>query len=514
VVTAFIDPDTVSASLDDAPPPERIGPYRLGELLGQGGMGRVYRAERADGVFEQTIAIKLMRRTRMPLHVAEQFARERQILARLQHRNIAHLYDGGATPEGLSYFVMELVEGRPISQFAAEERLALQPMLMLFRQVCAAVQYAHARLVVHADIKPNNIIVTRDGTAKLLDFGLARVIHDVGDPTAAPAGSLGITQFYASPARRRGETPSTIDDVYSLGVLLRELLKGYRSVPPELRSICNRAAADDPAARYASVDALEEDVEHWLSGLPVQAHGTAWSYIALKFLARHRFVVSSAAVVILMLAGAATALAVLYVRAERAKTQAEQRFNDVRALSRFVLFDVYDRLESVPRALTLRRDIAAKGQQYLDDLAKVPDAPLEVRLEVIEGLRRLAQVQSAPGSASLAQASVARANLARAEAIARALPEDSKWARERALALTRIFIARARLSMGMELNLEATRRSLEDAQRTLGPLLAAGTGDAVGGAGLRASPDAEATGLSLDLAVGGAARLEWVGELP
>ena len=487
----------VSASPDDAPPPERIGPYRLGDLLGKGGMGRVYRAERADGVFEQTIAIKLMRRTRMPLHIAEQFARERQILARLQHRNIAHLYDGGVTPAGLSYFVMELVEGRPISQYVAEERLALQPMLMLFRQVCAAVQYAHARLIVHADIKPNNILVTRDGTAKLLDFGVARVIEDVGDPTAAPSGSLGITRYYASPARRRGETPSTIDDVYSLGVLLHELLKGFRTVPLELRSICKRAAAEDPAGRYASVDALKEDIEHWLAGLPVQAHGTAWSYIARKFLARHRLVVGSAAVVILMLAGAATALAILYVRAERAKTQAEQRFEDVRALSRFVLFDVYDRLEAVPRGLTLRRDIAAKGQQYLDDLARLPDAPLEVRLEVIEGLRRLAQVQGDPGSANLAQAKVARENLARAQTIALNLPDDPRWSRERALALARIFIARARLSMGTELNLEATRTALDDAQRVLSPLVSA-----------RAN-DADARGLAIDLAVERAAQLQW-----
>jgi eukaryotic-like serine/threonine-protein kinase len=297
--------------VDDPSPPDRVGPYRLGALLGKGGMGRVYRAERADGALEQPIAIKLMRRVRMPLHVTEQFARERQILARLQHRNIAHLYDGGITPEAVSYFVMELVDGRPIRQYAAEERLALRPLLMLFRQVCAAVEYAHARLVVHADIKPSNILVTRDGTVKLLDFGVACVIEDVDDPAAAPSGSLGITRYYASPARRRGETPSTIDDVYSLGVLLRELLSGFRNVPSELRSICKRAAADDPAARYASVDVLKEDIERFLARQPVQAHGAAWIYIARKFIARNRLIVTSAAAAILMLVGAATAFAIL-----------------------------------------------------------------------------------------------------------------------------------------------------------------------------------------------------------
>jgi len=488
----------VTAHPDDAPPPERIGPYRLGALLGQGGMGRVYRAERADGVFEQTIAIKLMRRTRMPLRIAEQFGRERQILARLQHRNIAHLYDGGVTPEGLSYFVMELVEGRPISQYAAEEQLALKPTLMLFRQVCAAVQHAHANLVVHADIKPNNILVTNDGTAKLLDFGVARVIEDVGDPTAAPSGSLGITQYYASPARRRGEAPSTIDDVYSLGVLLNELLKRFIQPPIELRSICKRAAADDPAVRYASVDALKEDIERWLAGLPVQAHGTAWSYIVRKFLARHRFAVSSAAVVVLMLAAGATALAILYVRAEHAKTQAEQRFKDVRELSRYVLFDVYDRLESIPRALTLRRDIAVKGQRYLDELANVPDAPLDVRLEVVEGLRRLAQVQGEPGSASLAQVPLALANLARAEKMARALPDDARWSRDRSLALARINLVRTRISMSQELNLQEARRALDETQRLLAPWVVA--------------EDTAAEALATDLAVERAANLQWDGK--
>jgi hypothetical protein len=487
----------VAALLDDTPAPERLGPYRLGELLGKGGMGRVYRAERADGLFEQTIAIKLMRRTRMPAQVVEQFARERQILARLQHRNIARLFDGGVSPEGLSYFVMELVEGRPIAQYAVEMRLPIRPLLLLFRQVCSAVQYAHAHLVVHADIKPNNIIVTSEGAAKLLDFGVARVIADAGEPAAPPSGTLGITHYYASPARRRGEVPSTIDDVYSLGVLLRELLKPFQGVSSELRSICERACAEDPAGRYASVDALKEDVERWLNGFPVHAHGTAWAYMASRFLARHRLAVGAAAAGVLLLVGAASALAVLYMRTERAKTQAEQRFNDVRELSRYVLFDVYDRLEYVPRALTLRRDIAAKGQQYLDDLAQDPNAPLDVRLEVVEGLRRLAVVQGDAGSASLAQVPLARANLVRAEAIARALPEDDRYGRQRALALTRIFIARTRMAMAMELDLTAAQRSLDDAGNMLAPVI-------------RANPqDAEAQGLALDLAVERAAHLQW-----
>ena len=202
-------------ALDEMPPPERLGPYRITGLLGQGGMGRVFRAERADGVFEQVIAIKLTRRTRLPEQVAGQFARERQILARLRHPNIAQLFDGGVTPEGLSYFVMELVEGRPFSQYAVD--LTVRELLTVFRQVCAAVQYAHAHLVVHGDIKPNNIVVTSEGVAKLLDFGVARVIEDTGAGTAdaqsPPTHAIGVTHYYASPARRCGAAPTTADDL-------------------------------------------------------------------------------------------------------------------------------------------------------------------------------------------------------------------------------------------------------------------------------------------------------------
>lgn len=485
---------------EDAAPPDRLGPYRLGELLGTGGMGRVYRAERVDGVFEHTIAIKLMRRTRLPAQMAEQFARERQILARLQHRNVAQLFDGGVSPDGISYFVMELVEGRPIDRYVQEESLDIRSLLMLFRQVCSAVQYAHARLVVHADIKPNNIVVTRDGTAKLLDFGVARVVADIGDPAAASSGSLGITHFYASPARRAGEVAGTADDVYSLGVLMSELLKTKGSVPAELRSICSCASADEPTVRYASVDAMKADIERWLNGFPVHAHGSSWRYVARKFLARHRLAVVAAGAGVLLLTSAATALAVLYVRAEHARQQAEERFTEVRDLSHYVLFDVYDQLESVPRALRLRHNIAAEGQKYLDLLARDPAAPVSVRLEVAEGLRRLALVEGTAGAPSLALTPRATANLARAESIARALPDDALYARERSLALARIFIARSRVSSAIALDMDATRRWLDAAAAVLAPLLAA------------SPPDAEARGLALELAAQRAAQLQWQGK--
>ena len=491
----------LSPVIDEMPPPERLGPFRITGLLGEGGMGRVFRAERADGVFEQTIAIKIMRRTRLPQAVASQFARERQILANLRHPNIAQLFDGGVTSDGLSYFVMELVEGRPISDYAVDEKLTVRALLTVFRQVCAAVQYAHAHLVVHGDIKPNNIVVTSDGVAKLLDFGVARVLDAAGSD-AAPTNAIGVTHYYASPARRLGAAPTTADDIYSLGFLLAELLTRIDGVAVDLRSICTRATAEDPVQRYASVDALDADIERWLNGVPVRAHGRAWGYVTGRFLARHRTGVISAAVAVLLLIGAAIAMSVMYVRAEHARAQAVQNFNDVRALSRYVLFDVYDRLESVPRALTLRRDIAGKGQEYLDRLSRDPGAPAAVRLEVAEGLRRLALVQGGVSSASLSNVKLAQANLARAEQIARAVPDEAAYRRERALAIARILITRSRVSTGVLLDLKATGRSLDTAQAVLAPWL---TGN---------PPDQEARDLSIDLALERIAQLLWEGKNP
>jgi serine/threonine-protein kinase len=490
----------IEAATEDAPPPERIGPYRLGPLLGKGGMGRVFRADRVDGVFEQTIAIKLMRRSRMPALLAAQFARERQILARFQHRNIAQLYDGGVTPDGLSYFVMELVTGRAITQYAREERLPLREVLLLFMQVCSAVKYAHAHLVVHADIKPNNIIVTADGIAKLLDFGVARVLEQSGEESADSSNTLGLTYDYASPARQRGDAPTTVDDVYSLGVLLGELLQPLGKLAPDLCSIWLRAQAADVSARYASVGELQADVERWLDGLPVVAHGKTWPYVAGRFLSRHRLGAALGAAACLLLIGASIGLAVMYVRAEHAKQQAEQRFIDLRALSRYVLFDVYDRLEAIPRSLTLRRDIAAAGQRYLDRLAHDPNAPPEVRIEVIEGLRRLAQVQGSPNSATLAQVPLARANLDRAEALAHALPADPETWRRRALMLARIALARSIIASEQDLDFKRARIALGQAKTLSQSILA------------RDPLDEDAAGLWLDIAVQDAGTLEWQGQ--
>ena len=481
----------------DGPPPERIGRYRIGELLGRGGMGRVFAAERDDGVFEQTVAIKLMRRAVSAGVGVEQFARERQILARLQHRNIAQLFDGGVTEDGHSYFVMELAAGRTITPYVREERLDLTAKIRLFMQICAALRYAHSRLVVHADIKPSNIIVTDDGSVKLLDFGVARVANAGGDAQPVP---LALTREYASPARRRGEVPTTVDDVYSLGVLLEELLGGGSVIPADLHAIVRRARDENVELRYPSVEALSHDLSRWLNRRPVDAYRGGWSYVIGKLLSRHRLAATTAMIGAVALLAAAIGLAVLYGRAEAARDRADQRFADARQLSHYVLFDVYDRLEGVPRALALRRDIAEAGQRYLDRLAHDPNAPPLVRLEVIEGLRRLAQVQAEPGRASLNQVAHARANLDIAAQLARMLPTDREFAFNRVLVLGRVELARARIAGTSDQDFPAAQRALDAATALL---------DSVSP---ESAADPQLRALRRDIAVEQSATLQWGGK--
>jgi serine/threonine protein kinase len=202
----------------------RVGVYQILEEIGSGGMGEVYRASRADGQYDKQVAIKLIRIGLDSPYMIERFRHERQILASLDHPNIARLLDGGTTDDGVPYLVMELIDGIPIDRYCEERDLEVPERLQLFTQVCAAVQYAHQRLVIHRDIKPNNILVTEDGTPKLLDFGIAKIL----DPSAGAETTLvrPMTPEYASPEQIRGEPITTATDVYSLGVVLYRILTG------------------------------------------------------------------------------------------------------------------------------------------------------------------------------------------------------------------------------------------------------------------------------------------------
>jgi serine/threonine protein kinase len=325
-----------------------VGPYRLIREIGSGGMGTVFLAVRNDDAFQRRVAIKVLRRGMDTDAIVRRFRHERQILASLQHPYIAGLLDGGSTSDGLPYFAMEYVQGQNISDFCEARTLDTTARLELFRKVCAAVQYAHQNLIIHRDIKPANVLVTSDGTPKLLDFGIAKLVNpEVGGQTLAPtaAGLQLMTPDYASPEQVRGETVTTATDVYSLGVLLYELLTGRR--PYELTSrsladvahvICHaeperpstavtqpvrgatsphtdrlrrrlagdldnialKALSKEPDRRYASVDQFSEDVRRHLAGLPVIARKDTVGYRAAKFVRRNKGVVAAGAATLIV----------------------------------------------------------------------------------------------------------------------------------------------------------------------------------------------------------------------
>src|SRR5215210_2267496 len=318
----------------------RIGAYRVLAELGSGGMGTVFLAARADAEFERQVAIKVIRRGLDRAEIVSRFRQERQILAGLDHPNIARLLDGGATEEGLPYLVMERVEGVPIDRYSAEASLDLPGKLGLFLKICAAVQYAHRNLIVHRDLKPSNILVTREGEPKLLDFGIAKFLEPGPAEGLTISGERLLTPDYASPEQVLGEPITTSSDVYSLGVLLYQVLCGrppYRiagrtpqelervvceeePLPPsrtlsrgsdteklreqlrgDLDNIVLKALAKEPARRYASVEHLSEDLERYLTGRPVLARSGGWWYRSGKLLRRHRLAAAAAGAVALSL---------------------------------------------------------------------------------------------------------------------------------------------------------------------------------------------------------------------
>lgn len=435
-------------------PPERIGPYRLVDVLGVGGMGTVYRAEREDGLFQQTVAVKLVRQSLLSLATTERFVEERRILARLRHPNIAQLFDGGTDPSGHAYIIMEYLEGEPITSFVGRGASPAPTVLQLFRRVCDAVQYAHQNLIVHADIKPSNILVTPDGTVKLLDFGIARLVDKVGGVTSDSAGGEPMTQGYAAPERQNGQAPTVSSDIYSLGAVLHELLTGKlpgeaaaRITPGDLDAVLRKALAADPARRYASVERFADDLHRSQKRLPVSALPRTWKYTAGLFVRRHRLGVGLTAVAVLGLAAATSITSALYVSAERARAEADLRFGELRDLSKFMIFDLYDELTRIPGATATRLRVADKAQQYLDGLAALPGSPYDVKLETGIGFGRLASVLGVPAQPNLGDLQAARSNLAKAHNQLAALHTAAPERTDVAIELARVLLLQARTTI-------------------------------------------------------------------
>ncbi len=402
-------------------PGTRTGPWEIVKEIGRGGMGTVYLARRADGAFERDVALKLVGPGLDSDAFLERFRRERQILASLAHPNIAALLDGGTTEDGRPYLAMEFVDGRPIDVFCREERVPLEGALRLFRDVCSAVQHAHRNLVVHRDLKPSNILVTKDGVAKLLDFGLARLLTpEAGADRTATENRL-LTPAFASPEQVRGDPVSTASDVYALGVLLYLLVSGrkpYRvstgegyaailnavlneepmrmavaapgaKVPGDLEAIAQKALRKKPAERYGSVDSLSADVERFLAGRPVAARRGSAAYRARKFARRHWTSLAAAALV-----AASLVAGLLAVNAQRRK--AERRFEDVRQLATSYLFEFHDAIRDLPGSTAARALVVKRGLEYLDRLSKEASGDRALTREVAEAYQRVGDAQGNP----------------------------------------------------------------------------------------------------------------------
>ncbi|MGH9934643.1 MAG: protein kinase domain-containing protein, partial [Blastocatellia bacterium] len=479
----------------------RIGPYKIISELGRGGMGAVFLAARDDDQFKKQVAIKLVKRGMDTDFILSRFRHERQILASFDHLNIARLLDGGATEDGLPYFVMEYVAGEPIDRYCDGRRLDTKARLHLFRQVCSAVQYAHRNLVVHRDLKPGNILVTAEGVPKLLDFGIAKILNpemfagSTVQPTATALRMM--TPNYASPEQVRGEAITTASDVYSLGVILYELLTGHRpyhvrsrlphdvarviceqeperpsaaitrieegaepesgqtikltpemvsqardSQPSKLRrqlrgdldNIALMALRKEPQRRYASVEQFSEDIQRSLDGHPVIARKDTFVYRGAKFIRRHKTGVAAATLVVASLLGG------IVVSMRQARI-AEHRFGDLRQLTAYFL-EFHDVIENVPGATPARQRLLERTVGSLDRLAQEAADDVSLQQDLATAYLKVGDVRGRPGFANLGDKAGAlesyRKSLAIREALLNADAGAAQFRRDQAATHDRV----------------------------------------------------------------------------
>jgi serine/threonine protein kinase/tetratricopeptide (TPR) repeat protein len=442
--------DRASAFLDSGVQPARelapcfslsgkqLGPYQLFEPIGQGGMGSVHRAERTDGRFQKQVAVKVALAALHSPELLRRFSAEQQILATLEHPNIARLLDAGVTPEGLPYFVMEFVEGTPVDEFSNARQLSIRESLRLFQSICSAVSYAHQHLIVHRDIKPGNILVTADGTPKLLDFGIAKIVDQWREPAADAKRSVlnPMTPDYASPEQARGDTITTASDIYSLGVVLYELLTGQRpyevagkplheairiiseqdpekpstvfhtrreprgsntrrvvDFSSDLDAIVAKAMRKNPQLRYASAHELADDLSRYLSGLPVSAHRGSFRYLAAKFVSRHKLAVfASLAAMILAITGVTTIVWQARVTQQQ-REKAQHRFEQVRSLAKSLMFEIHDSIRDLPGTTPARKLIVSRALEYLDGLSQEAAGDTSLQMELADAYVRVGDLQ-------------------------------------------------------------------------------------------------------------------------
>jgi serine/threonine-protein kinase len=458
-------------SLDNEVPPERIGAYRIVELIDRGGMGSVYRGERMTGDFAHVVAIKIIKPGLLSEALVERFVRERQLLAGLSHPNIAQLYDGGETKTGSPYFIMEYVDGLPLLRWVDKKQPTRSERQRLFYDICGAVAFAHRNLVVHRDLTPSNVLVTGDGVAKLIDFGIAKPAdapNAQGDSGAASIGSLSLTPGFAAPERITSNAVTTASDIYSLGKLLEKLL------PPgptdrELAAIVARATAMEPQDRYPTADAFGADIIAWRNGLPVAAVAGGRRYALARFVGRHPLGVAAAAGALLLLLAAFALTLFANARAERALAQAERRFEETRGIAKAMLFDAFDRVSRVPGSTQAREYLARTGLGYLEALAADDSAPVDVRVEAGRGYLRLAQVVGGGLASQLGRYDDANALLSRSEAILAPLGRDHPGDREVREALAALRIEQSAVNLYNNNEVELARAQAREARSLLQP---------------------------------------------
>ncbi|MDZ7639580.1 MAG: protein kinase [Bryobacterales bacterium] len=473
---------------------ERVGNYRLLRKIGSGGMGSVYLAERDDDEFRKLVAIKFIRGSALRENAVKRFRRERQILARLEHPGIARLLDGGTTSRDTPYFVMEYVEGKLLLDYCDELGMGVRGRLELFLKVCAAVEYAHERLIVHRDLKASNILVDAAGQPKLLDFGIAKVLEpdEAGQLTLTQTGMRQFTPDYASPEQIRGDQVTTATDVYSLGVLLYELLTGrrplrfqnasavdilsalldttpvcpsvavcrteevggktlrpemviwnrrtdlralVRSLAGDLDNIILKALAKQPSERYGTAAALALDLRAHLDGHIVTAQRATPSYRFTKFLRRNAWQVAAGAALLLSLFAGMLMATWQWRVARGERVRAEMYARQSREMARSLIFELHEALVAVPGSAAARALLLERSKRFLDELAATPSADAELQVELAEAYRKLASVQADVRAEGLLDRRAALDSQRKGLELARAALSDRKFG-ERAEALT------------------------------------------------------------------------------
>lgn len=463
---------------------QRVGAYRIEREIGRGGMGAVYRAVR-DDAFSKAVAVKIIRPGMDSADIIQRFRRERRILALLDHPFIARLLDGGTTPSGQPYFVMELVHGSAIASYCERRKVPLRGRLKLFLDVCAAVAHAHQNLIIHRDLKPANILVTEEGTVKLLDFGIAKVLQeDESAPDQTRVGAAAFTPAYATPEQVQGQPVTTATDVYALGLILYELLSGAKAqnvsslsqadvqrvvcerdpepapgIPDDIERIIFKALRKEPARRYQTVNQLAEDVERYLEGRPVTARADTFFYRAGRFVSRNKLGVGAAVAVVVSLA-AGVAVAAWQARIAR------EHFNSVRSLAKSLLTEIHPAIENVPGSTKARHLIVERSLQYLDRVSATAPDNIELMNEMAEAYQTIGAIQGNRNRANLGDYGGALASYQKALQVRRRIagrssdPTNRHW-------ISMLLAESARIYPGSDESVLLAREAVKEAQAVL-----------------------------------------------